>query len=331
MAGAGPMCGQVCLVTGASRGIGKGIALQLSEAGATVYITGRRREALEAAAAEVRARGGRCVAAVCDSTRAEEVAALFERLRQEQAGRLDVLVNNAFAGVGDIAKGAGLPFWEADAGLWDAINDAGLRGHYLFAVHAARLMVPAGRGLIVVVSSPGGLRYMFNVAYGVGKAACDRLAADCAVELRPFGVASVALWPGLVRTETLQEEAERRSGAMAKTLREKLPAIAESTEVSGKCVVGLATDPDVMRHSGKVQLSPELARRYRFKDVDGREVFNYISVRNALTELMPNLAVLFRLIPGFITIPKWAITLYSSKFTVYSPLEMLTLKAPKED
>ncbi|KAL8186435.1 UNVERIFIED_CONTAM: hypothetical protein K2H54_070377 [Gekko kuhli] len=308
-AAARPLSGQVCLVTGASRGVGKGIALQLSEAGATVYITGRHQETLEKTAAEVQGRGGRCVAAVCDSTREEDVAALFERLRKEQGGRLDVLVNNAFSGLGAVAKLMGSSFWDGPPSLWDDINNAGLRGHYIFSVYAARLMVPAGRGLIVIISSPGGLRYMFDVPYGVGKAACDRLAADCALELRPFGVACVALWPGLVRTEGVQKQAAMESGPVFQKLRDKLPIMAESVEVSGKCVVGLASDPNIMRHSGTVQLSPDLARRYHFKDVDGKEVFNYISVRNILTELMPTLSALFRLIPGFITVPKWVLSL----------------------
>ncbi|KAJ7341867.1 hypothetical protein JRQ81_007497 [Phrynocephalus forsythii] len=208
---AGALSGHVCVVTGASRGIGKGIALQLSEAGATVYITARGREALDRAAAEVRGRGGKCVPVVCDSSREEEVAALFERIQKEQGGRLDVLVNNAFSGVGAITGEMGLPFWESSTSLWDQVNNAGLRGHYLCAVYGARLMVPAGRGLIVIISSPGGLRYLFDVPYGVGKAACDRMAADCAVELRPFGVACVALWPGMVRTELIMEQVEKTS------------------------------------------------------------------------------------------------------------------------
>ncbi|XP_053126649.1 dehydrogenase/reductase SDR family member 1 [Hemicordylus capensis] len=324
-----PLSGQVCVVTGASRGIGKGIALQLSEAGATVYITARHREALEKVAAEVQGRGGRCVPVVCDSSQEEEVAALFERIRKEQAGRLDVLVNNAFSGVSAITQEIGTPFWESPTTLWDHINNAGLRGHYICAVYASRLMVPAGRGLIVIISSPGGMRYMFDVPYGVGKAACDRMAADCAVELHPFGVACVALWPGLVRTESLLKEAEHNTGPWFETLKEKM-AIAESTEVSGKCVVGLASDPQIMSHSGKVLLTPDLARRYHFKDVDGKDVFNYISIREVLTEMMPKLSGLFRLIPQFLSVPKWVLALYSSKFTIYPPIPPANPKSVKK-
>ncbi|XP_063166868.1 dehydrogenase/reductase SDR family member 1 [Candoia aspera] len=325
-----PLSGRICVVTGASRGIGKGIALQLSEAGATVYITARHREALERAAGEVQGRGGKCVPVVCDSSQEEDVAALFERVQREQAGRLDVLVNSAFSGVSSIAQEIGVPFWESAASLWDQINDAGLRGHYFCTVYAARLMVPAGRGLIVIISSPGGLRYMFDVPYGVGKAASDRLAADCAVELRDFGVACVALWPGLVRTETVMQQADGAK-SLFKDLSERLAATGETPEVSGKCVVALASDPQVMRHSGKVVLSPDLARLYRFKDVDGRDIYNYVSVRNVLTGLMPKLSFLFWFIPPFITLPKWALALYSSRFAVYPSIVPADLKSVKKD
>lgn len=165
------MKGQVCVVTGASRGIGRGIALQLCQAGATVYITGRHLDTLRATAQEAQSLGGRCVPVVCDSSQESEVKSLFEQVDREQQGRLDVLVNNAYAGVQAILNTTNKSFWEAPASLWDDMNNVGLRGHYLCSVYGARLMVPAGKGLIVVVSSPGGLQHMFNVPYGVGKAA----------------------------------------------------------------------------------------------------------------------------------------------------------------
>ncbi|KAK2821958.1 hypothetical protein Q5P01_022023 [Channa striata] len=195
------LSGWVCVVTGASRGIGRGIALQLSEAGATVYITGRQEKTLTKTAAEVKERGGGCVPVVCDSTRDEDIEELFERIKREQNGRLDILVNNAYAGVQAIFENIEKKFWETDPSIWDSINNAGLRGHYFFSVYASRLMVAQGRGLIITISSMGGLRYLFSVPYGVGKAACDRLAADMAVELKRRGVVSVSLWPGAVQTE----------------------------------------------------------------------------------------------------------------------------------
>ncbi|XP_039726340.1 dehydrogenase/reductase SDR family member 1 isoform X2 [Pteropus medius] len=201
---AAPMKSQVCVVTGASRGIGRGIALQLCQAGATVYVTGRHLDTLRATAQDAQSRGGRCIPVVCDSSQESEVRSLFEQVTREQ-GRLDVLVNNAYAGVQAILNNTNKAFWETPASFWDDINNVGLRGHYLCSVYGARLMVPAGRGLIVVISSIGGLKYLANVPYGVGKAACDRLAADCALELRRHGVSYVSLWPGLVQTELLKD------------------------------------------------------------------------------------------------------------------------------
>uniref|UniRef100_A0A8C2VUT8 Dehydrogenase/reductase 1 n=2 Tax=Chinchilla lanigera TaxID=34839 RepID=A0A8C2VUT8_CHILA len=264
------MKGQVCVVTGASRGIGRGIALQLCQAGATVYITGRREDTLRVAAEEARSLGGQCVPVVCDSSQENEVRSLFERVAREQNGRLDVLVNNAFAGAQAILNANSKAFWELPASIWDDINNVGLRGHYLCSVYGARLMVPAGRGLIVVISSPGGLQYMFNVPYGVGKAACDRLAADCAHELRRHGVSYVSLWPGLVQTELLQNYMAEKGQSEDPLLNEvkKFFPGAETTEMSGKCVVALATDPNILNLSGKVLPSCDLARRYGLKDVD---------------------------------------------------------------
>ncbi|XP_040825281.1 dehydrogenase/reductase SDR family member 1-like [Ochotona curzoniae] len=310
-----PMKGQVCVVTGASRGIGRGIALQLCQAGATVYITGRHLDTLQATAQEAQARGGRCVPVVCDSSQESEVRSLFEQVNREQHGRLDVLVNNAYAGVQPILNCRNKAFWECPATIWDDINNVGLRGHYLCSVYGARMMVPAGRGLIVVVSSMGGLQYLFSVPYGVGKAACDRLAADCAYELRRHGVSYVSLWPGLVQTELMKEQMEKEHLSKDPTLKllKSQFSSAETTEVSGKCVVALATDPNILSLSGKVLPSCDLARRYGFRDVDGRPIYDYLSVSSALLQASP-LSWLASYLPGFLRMPKWLITLYSSKF-----------------
>ncbi|KAG8509409.1 Dehydrogenase/reductase SDR family member 1 [Galemys pyrenaicus] len=326
---AAPMKGQVCVVTGASRGIGRGIALQLCEAGATVYITGRRQETLRATAQEAQSRGGRCVPVVCDSSQESQVQSLFEQVAREQHGRLDVLVNNAYAGVQTILDNYKKKFWECPASMWDDINNVGLRGHYLCSVYGARLMVPAGRGLIVVISSIGGLQYFFNVPYGVGKAACDRLAADCALELRHHGVSYVSLWPGLVQTETLVEQAKKDNSedAMLKKVGKgrfklDLPS-AETTEMSGKCVVALATghqlsvcvptDPNILSLSGKVLPSCDLAQRYGLRDVDGRPVQDYLSLKSVLSH-GTSMGWLASYLPGFLRMPKWIMTLYSGKF-----------------
>uniref|UniRef100_F6Q1B4 Dehydrogenase/reductase 1 n=1 Tax=Equus caballus TaxID=9796 RepID=F6Q1B4_HORSE len=364
---AAPMKGQVCVVTGASRGIGRGIALQLCQAGATVYITGRHLDTLQVTAQEAQSRGGRCVPVVCDSSQESQVQSLFEQVNEEQ-GRLDVLVNNAYAGVQAILTNAKKPFWESPASLWDDMNNVGLRmwppslnlpglrlphgasqllqplgaeeatrataprpalntvhsfsffappsrGHYLCSVYGARLMVPAGRGLIVVISSAGGLQYLFNVSYGVGKAACDRLAADCAQELRCHGVSYVSLWPGLVQTELLKDHLmkdDNTEDSLFNLVRNRFSS-AETTEMSGKCVVALATDPNILSLSGKVLPSCDLARRYGLRDVDGRPVDDYFSLSSVLTRVS-SLGWLASFLPSFLRVPKWILTLYTSKF-----------------
>ncbi|XP_028834085.1 dehydrogenase/reductase SDR family member 1 [Denticeps clupeoides] len=304
------LSGWVCVVTGASRGIGKGVALQLSEAGATVYITGRQEDTLRQSASEVEERGGRCLPVVCDSTKEEDIKRLFERVQKEQNGRLDVLVNNAYGGVNAIFENMGKKFWEADPSLWDAINNTGLRGHYFCSVYAARLMVSQGRGLIVVISSLGGVRYFFNVPYGVGKAACDRLAADTAIELRSRGVASVSLWPGAVQTELFHQHI---SSPDADPRIKDVFENGESTEFSGKCIVKLAKDKDLMSMTGQVLMTSDLARRYGMNDVDGRSVADYRSMKFLLSQL-PYLSWLSPITPPFLRLPRFVLSMASGRF-----------------
>ncbi|KAM9844664.1 dehydrogenase/reductase SDR family member 1 [Aulostomus maculatus] len=309
-----PLSGWVCVVTGASRGIGKGIALQLSEAGATVYITGRQEKTLKQCAAEVMERGGKCVPVVCDSTKDKDIEELFARISQEENGRLDLLVNNAYAGVQAIFENMGKKFWETDPSIWDSINDTGLRGHYFCSVHASRMMVAQGRGLIVTISSMGGLRYLFNVPYGVGKAACDRLAADMAVELRSRGVASVSLWPGAVRTELVSKfvvDRDTPQGIDSKW--KEVFANGETTELSGKCIVNLAKDKRLMSLTGKVLLTCDLARRYGIQDIDGRSVTDFTSIKFLLTQV-PYLSWLSVVVPSFIRLPRFVLSLANSHF-----------------
>ncbi|KAL2097147.1 hypothetical protein ACEWY4_006354 [Coilia grayii] len=306
------LSGWICLVTGASRGIGRGIALQLSEAGATVYITGRQESTLKHTAAEVKERGGDCIPVVCDSSKEDEIATLFERIKQEQNGRLDILVNNAYAGVQAIFDNMGKKFWETDPLIWDEINNVGLRGHYFCSVHAARLMVAQGKGLIVVISSMGGLRYIFNVPYGVGKAACDRLAADTAVELKSRGVVSVSLWPGAVQTELVSKLVVEKDVGVDPKFKDVF-ANGETTELSGKCIVELAKDKHLMSLTGKVLMTCDLARRYGLQDVDGRSVADYTSLKFMLAQV-PYLSWLSVITPSFLRVPRFVLTLASGRF-----------------
>uniref|UniRef100_A0A7N8YHH5 Dehydrogenase/reductase (SDR family) member 1 n=1 Tax=Mastacembelus armatus TaxID=205130 RepID=A0A7N8YHH5_9TELE len=290
------LSGWVCVVTGASRGIGRGIALQLSEAGATVYITGRQEKTLKQTAAEVKERGGNCVPVVCDSTKDEDIEGLFERIKCEQNGRLDILVNNAYAGV--------------QAGTTATKRNNTAQGHYFFSVYASRMMVAQGQGLIVTISSIGGLRYLFNVPYGIGKAACDRMAADMAVELKNRGVVSVSLWPGAVQTELVSQFIlEKDSPSDLKNVF----ASGETTELSGKCIVKLAKDKNLMSLTGKVLMTCDLARRYGIQDIDGRSVTDFTSIKFLLSRV-PYLSWLSWVVPSFIRLPRFVLTLTSSRF-----------------
>ncbi|XP_074545019.1 dehydrogenase/reductase SDR family member 1 [Halichoeres trimaculatus] len=308
------LSGSICVVTGASRGIGRGIALQLSEAGATVYITGRKESTLKKTAAEVKERGGNCVPVICDSTKDKDIEDLFEQIKREQNGRLDILVNNAYAGVQEIFDNMGKKFWETDPTIWDSINNTGLRGHYFFSVYASRLMVAQGQGLIVTISSFGGLQYLFNVPYGVGKAACDRLAADMAVELKRRGVASVSLWPGAVQTELVSELVLAKESPQGIESKFKNVFVnGETTEMSGKCIVHLAQDKNLMELTGKVLMTCDLARRYGLKDIDGRSVADYTSMKFLVSQ-SPYLSWLSVVVPSFIRIPRFMLTLANSHF-----------------
>ncbi len=263
------LSGQVAVVTGASRGVGKGIALGLGEAGATVVITGRSLEdkggdrpgTIQATADEVTAIGGKGIAMRCDHANDAEVVDLFARVRRE-LGRVDILINNAFTAPDKpIFDGK---FWEYPVGLWDQLMHVGCRGHYVCSHTVAPMMIEQKRGLIVNVSSFAGMSYVFNVAYGVGKAAVDRMAKDMAVELAPVGVTAVSLWPGVVRTEYLQAVSAR--GEVPFGLRN-----GESPQLSGRAVAHFAADPSREKRNGEVLIVAELAKHYGFTDIDGRQ------------------------------------------------------------
>ena len=262
--------GTVALVTGASRGIGRGCALELGAAGATVYVTGRSVDEADhplpgtvgATVAAIGELGGTAVAVPCNHRDDAAVEALFDRIEHEQ-GRLDVLVNNAFIVCDELTSGK--PFWEVPISNWDDMIDVGTRSAYVASVHAARrFMVPAQRGLIVNISSSGAQEYAWHVAYGVGKCALDRLTADTAHELGPHGVHVVSLWPGFVRTERIDLAVE--AGALPASLD---VSAAESPRFTGRAVVALAADPEVGRWSGTAVASRHLADTYGFSDVDG--------------------------------------------------------------
>ncbi len=303
----GHLEGKIALVTGATRGIGKGIAIGLGEAGATVYITGRTLESsdpnagsLDRTKLAIEEVGGKCIPIQTDHSNDEQVRLLFERINDETKGQLDLLVNNAFSGVSRLIDVQGQPFWDCDPRLWDAVNNVGLRSHYVASIFAARIMKKRKQGLICTISSWGGLSYIFGVAYGTGKSACDRLAADMAVELKPYNIASVSIWPGIVGTETFLKIAENNSETntadrISEIFNEKYNW--ETPLLTGRAIAALAKDPEIMTASGKVGIVAELAKKYALVDRDGNLPSSLRSLRFIIPFAIPRLKKYAHLIP----------------------------------
>jgi NAD(P)-dependent dehydrogenase (short-subunit alcohol dehydrogenase family) len=282
--------GCIAVVTGASRGAGRGIAVELGAAGATVYVTGRStREdpaasyerllalsnlerlpgSIDETAEEVSRAGGRGIAVRCDHTDEAQVAALFERVTQEQ-GRLDLLVNNAWGGHETFDGVFQAPFWERPMAHWNSMFDRGVRNHLLASRLAAPILVRRRQGLIVTTTFWDRDRYLEgNLFYDLAKAAMTRLVFGMAQELLAHNVTSVAVSPGWMRTEFVlaghqTDEAHwRERPALART---------ESPRYLGRAVAALASDPAVIERTGRVLRVGDLAREYGFTDVDGRQV-----------------------------------------------------------
>ncbi|KAM3173962.1 hypothetical protein ACTXT7_011494 [Hymenolepis weldensis] len=311
--------GYVCLVTGASRGIGRGVAIGLGECGATVYITARTLKpksedsqgvsgSLEETAEEITARGGVAIPVAVDHSDDSQVANLFTRIRREQKGRLDILVNNVYAGVDALTENykQQRTFWElgpdeSPGVLWDSVNRVGLRNHYICSVLATRMMLdyrnelnqefadsskpsePQRPGLIFNISSFGGLRHFFAVVYGVGKSAVDRMTADMAVELkeRDKGVVVMSIWPGFVRTEQMKRLADVTE-SMSLDINTHctcfpkpsphFPMPPESPELTGRVIAVIAKESrkDLMARSGRTFIVADVANSFGIRDIDGR-------------------------------------------------------------
>ena len=265
---------KVTLVTGASRGIGKGVAHALGEAGATVYITGRTEDLSHATvplpgtihetATLVTQAGGRGIAMRCDHRDDDQVRAVFDRIQAEQ-GRLDLLVNNAWSGyqAKQSSKKSGFhtSFWKLPPTFWDTMFTVGVRSHYVTSGYAAAQMVQQEAGLIIHLTAAAGEKYAENVAYGVSKAAVNRMAADMAHELQPYQVSVVGLCPDIVATEMLMKG--RQGQGLAKWM--------ESPLFVGRAVVALAGDPQISEKTGQVYRTRALAREYGFTDIDGHQ------------------------------------------------------------
>ncbi len=279
----GSLSGKVALVTGASRGIGKGIALALGANGATVYVTGRTVTAgsyplpgtVGETAQEVDRRGGKGIAVQVDHANDDQVAALFDQVRREQ-GRLDVLVNNAFSLPEDLTEPGS--FWEKPLSNWEMV-DVGVRSNFVAAWHAAKLMVPQNSGLIVAISGYVGVTYTYGVVFGTCKSAVDRMARDMAIELKPHTVASISMWLGLTFTERAQRNLERNPAMKSQTVTN--PNVGSSVEFPGRVIAALCADPHLMSRTGGTYIAAELAREYGVTDVDGSVTPSLRAVRGS--------------------------------------------------
>jgi dehydrogenase/reductase SDR family member 1 len=268
----GELDGRVAVVCGASRGIGKGVAVELGLAGAIVVAAGRTLQAgsgsgplggsLEQTVSEITEAGGEASAYACDLTDEAAVSTLFEHVKAGY-GRLDILVNSVFD-AHRFGPTIGVPFWELPTGAWREVIDVGTKSAYLASVGAAPLLNQAA-GLLVNISGRGAERYRYNVVYGVGKAAMDRMTRDMADELRPYRVAVVSLWPNTTRTENIESNPERSRASFGDL------DLLETPRYIGRAVVALAADPSVMERSGARYWVAELGAHYGFTDENGRE------------------------------------------------------------
>lgn len=246
---------QVAVVTGGSRGVGRGVAGELARHGVKVFVTGRTES-------DVATIGEGAIGIRCDHTVDSDVEAAFQQIARQ--GDIDVLVNNVWGGYERMVDNGEFtwmkPFWQQPLWRWDAMFGAGVRAHYHASQLAASGMVARNRGLIVNISHWAAQKHLGNVAYGVSKAATDKMTAHMAAELQPHGVTVVSLYPGMVRTEKVMASAAWLDLSNS-----------ESPEFIGRAVAALAADPDVIRHTGKVLVAAALAIDYGFTDIDGKQ------------------------------------------------------------
>lgn len=247
--------GRAAIVTGGTKGVGRGVARQLARVGAQVFVTGRSVPDHEPFDEPV-------TAIQCDHRDDSDVEAAFDRVARETKS-IDVLVNSVWAGYEGMVENGEFtwskPFWQQPVWRWDAMFTAGVRAHYRASQLAVRTMVAQRRGLIVNLSFWAAQKHVGNVAYGVSKAATDKMTSDMSMELKPYGVAVVSLYPGLVRTEKVMEAAPYLDLSSS-----------ESPDFIGRAVAALAADPEVLRQTGKILVAAALASEYGFTDVDGK-------------------------------------------------------------
>ena len=245
------------MVTGASRGVGRGTAISLAAAGFDVFATGRSILSADLPPAIHRIR--------CDHRNDVETFAAFDDLRVK-AGSIDILVNCAWGGYERMMEDGKftwpLPFWEQPLDRWTSMLDAGVRAAFVASSEAAKMMIAKQQGLIVNISSWAARKHIGNVIYGISKAASDKMIGDMAHELRPHGVSAISLYPGLVRTEAVLRAAEAGWFDLSNS---------ESPEFSGRVIAALWRDPSLLERSGQVLVAAAVAEELDVKDVDGKQ------------------------------------------------------------
>jgi len=265
--------GKIALVTGASRGIGKGTAIALAKEGATVYITGRTDKeetgsaplsgSLYATEEEIRRNNGKCVSIRCDHTNDVDTVKVFQRITAD-CNRLDILVNCVWGGYEHFSDGTEFwkeqGFWDMPFLRWDKMFDAGIRAHFVASSLACKLMIPQQSGLIVNLSFWAADRNDRGTVYSAAKAATNKMTECMAYELRDKNISVITLYPGLVRTESVMRNKDFFDLSNS-----------ESTEFTGRVLCGLLNDSGMIQKSGKRITSAELAIEYKISDIDGNQ------------------------------------------------------------
>jgi dehydrogenase/reductase SDR family protein 1 len=260
-----PLTGKIALVTGGTRNVGKGVATGLGEAGATVYVSGR--SISEKDTRGIHAAGGKGIPIVCDHQDDDAVKTLFEYIDQKEE-KLDILVNNAWGGYNRLRNRKQFPgfkwkdvFWEQPIALWDEMQHVGVRSNFVASMHAARLMLKRKQGLIVNISFFASRKYYGNVMYGVAKAAVDKMTMDMAVELKPYHITCVSLYPGYINDSKKAPNPKK-----------------ESSQFIGRAIAALASDEDILSKTGNILIAAEVAQEYGFTDIDGTQPLSYDNI-----------------------------------------------------
>ncbi|MEF2967480.1 SDR family oxidoreductase [Paenibacillus sp. M1] len=274
-----PLSGKIAVVAGATRGAGRGIAVMLGAAGATVYCTGRsvrghasdldRTETIDETAEMVTARGGVGIPVRTDHTREEEVKALFERIAEEQKGQLDILINDIWGG--EALTHWGTPFWEQPLGDGLLMQERAVKTHLITSYYGVPLMLKRRQGLVIEITDGSTYNYRGNLYYSLAKISPIHLAAAMAKELRPFNVTALAVTPGFLRSEQMLEHFGVREENWRDAVAQEPHYIeSETPYFVGQAVAALVADPNVHEKSGRAFTSWDLSDEYGFSDIDGR-------------------------------------------------------------